>query len=103
MIRFKRFVCFFFRLRNTEFSSHLALATARLLHRITELRILVLLLQLLEDLLDKVRPLGHLLANLTRATRHIAGTRLTGTLATRLAGGLTSRSHLFLTNLRKIF
>lgn len=91
MIRLKRFVCFFFRLRNTEFSSHLALATARLLHRITELRILVLLLQLLEDLLDKVRPLGHLLANLTRT--------LAGTLATRL----TSRSHLFLTNLRKIF
>ena len=76
---------------------HLALATARLLHGITELRILILLLELLEDLLDKIRPLGHLLPNLTRAARHI--TRI---LASRLTGSLTS-SHLFLTNLRKIF
>lgn len=39
---------------------HLALALGRLLHRRAELDILVLLLHLLVDLLDEVRPLGSL-------------------------------------------
>lgn len=39
---------------------HLALALRSLLHRRTELGVLVLLLHLLVDLLDEVRPLGSL-------------------------------------------
>jgi len=43
---------------------HLVLATARLLHRISQLRIGVALLQLLVDLAHKGRPLHHLVPHL---------------------------------------
>jgi len=47
-------------------SSHLTLAATGLLHGVAQLGIGVLLLQLLVDLRDESRPLGHLLSHLTR-------------------------------------